>query len=148
MMRIDCKKFSGSSSSVRWSMRFCSSSSAPLEGPSRASPAYLSVWRGWPVCCWMGCTARQFAVLNWLKNMLVISFSIQISKHGSSPTCRNFNLEDALDGVSSQISCEINKSLTERSYPALTPALQATLRGQICSITQKDNPIRTLVGKK
>lgn len=57
----------------------------------------------------------------------------------------NFNLEEALDGVSSQISCEINKSLTERSYPALTPALQATLRGQICSITQKDNPIRTLV---
>lgn len=80
--------------------------------------------------------------------MLVISFSVHFSKHGSSYPYRNFNLEEALDGVSSQISCEINKSLTERSYPALTPALQATLRGQICSITQKDNPIRTLVGKK
>ncbi|XP_051248557.1 T-complex protein 11-like protein 2 [Dicentrarchus labrax] len=57
----------------------------------------------------------------------------------------NFNLEKALEGVSSQICCELNKSLTERSYPALTPELQATLRGQICSITQKDNPIRTLV---
>ncbi|XP_027128187.1 T-complex protein 11-like protein 2 [Larimichthys crocea] len=57
----------------------------------------------------------------------------------------NFNLEEALEGVSAQICCELNKSLTERSYPALSPALQATLRGQICSIVQKDNPIRTLV---
>uniref|UniRef100_A0A3Q3W150 Uncharacterized protein n=1 Tax=Mola mola TaxID=94237 RepID=A0A3Q3W150_MOLML len=57
----------------------------------------------------------------------------------------NFNLKEALESVSSQISCEINKSLTERSYPAITPDLQASLRGQICSLTQKDNPIRTLV---
>lgn len=57
----------------------------------------------------------------------------------------NFNPEEALEGVSAQICCELNKSLTERSYPALTPALQTTLRGQICSITQKDNPVRTLV---
>lgn len=56
-----------------------------------------------------------------------------------------FNLEEALEGVSAQICCELNKSLTERSYPALTPALQGTLKGQICSITQTDNPIRTLV---
>ncbi|XP_041820039.1 T-complex protein 11-like protein 2 [Chelmon rostratus] len=56
-----------------------------------------------------------------------------------------FNLEEALEAISAQICCELNKSLTERNYPALTPALQATLRGQICSITQKDNPIRTLV---
>lgn len=57
----------------------------------------------------------------------------------------NFNLEEALEGVSAQICCELNKSLTERNYPALTPALQATLTGQICNITQEDNPIRTLV---
>lgn len=57
----------------------------------------------------------------------------------------HFNLEEALEGVSAQICCEINKSLTERSYPAMTPALQATLTGQICSITREDNPIRTLV---
>ncbi|XP_047431565.1 T-complex protein 11-like protein 2 [Mugil cephalus] len=57
----------------------------------------------------------------------------------------SFNLEESLEGVSAQICCELNKSLTERDYPALTPALQATLKGQICSITQKDNPIRTLV---
>uniref|UniRef100_A0A4W6E6Y3 T-complex 11, testis-specific-like 2 n=1 Tax=Lates calcarifer TaxID=8187 RepID=A0A4W6E6Y3_LATCA len=34
---------------------------------------------------------------------------------------------------------------TKRNYPALTPALQATLTGQICGITERDNPIRTLV---
>ncbi|KAM4615353.1 T-complex protein 11-like protein 2 isoform 2-T2 [Polymixia lowei] len=56
-----------------------------------------------------------------------------------------FNLEDTLGSVSAQICCELNKSLTERNYPALTPALQATLLGQIRSITQKGNPIRTLV---
>lgn len=61
--------------------------------------------------------------------------------------CRDFNLEKALESVSAQICCDLNKSLTERDYPALTPALQATLTGQICSIAQKDNPIRTLVGK-
>ncbi|XP_034529964.1 T-complex protein 11-like protein 2 isoform X1 [Notolabrus celidotus] len=57
----------------------------------------------------------------------------------------SFKLEEALEGVSAQICCELNKSLTERGYPALTPALQDALKGQICSITQKDNPIRTLV---
>ncbi|XP_068611671.1 T-complex protein 11-like protein 2 [Brachionichthys hirsutus] len=57
----------------------------------------------------------------------------------------NFNLDEALESVSAQICCEINKSLTERSYSSLTPALQASLKGQICSITQKNNPIRTLV---
>ncbi|XP_020509324.2 T-complex protein 11-like protein 2 [Labrus bergylta] len=57
----------------------------------------------------------------------------------------DFKLEEALEGVSAQISCELNKSLTERGYPALTPALQEALKGQICSVTQKDNPIRTLV---
>ncbi|XP_069021003.1 T-complex protein 11-like protein 2 [Embiotoca jacksoni] len=57
----------------------------------------------------------------------------------------DFNLEKSLEGVSAQICCELNKSLTERDYPALSPALQTTLTGQICSITQKDNPIRTLV---
>uniref|UniRef100_A0A3Q0R0R8 T-complex 11, testis-specific-like 2 n=1 Tax=Amphilophus citrinellus TaxID=61819 RepID=A0A3Q0R0R8_AMPCI len=45
---------------------------------------------------------------------------------------RNFHLEP-------------NSLPQDRNYPALTPALQATLTGQICNITQKDNPIRTLV---
>ncbi|XP_056132366.1 T-complex protein 11-like protein 2 isoform X2 [Lampris incognitus] len=60
----------------------------------------------------------------------------------------DFNLEEALEGVSAQICCELNKSLTERNYPGLTPALQATLTGQMCSITQKSNPIRTLVEER
>ncbi|XP_012725205.2 T-complex protein 11-like protein 2 [Fundulus heteroclitus] len=57
----------------------------------------------------------------------------------------DFNLEETLEGVSAQICSELNKSLTERNYPPLSPELQASLRGQICSLTQKDNPIRTLV---
>lgn len=57
----------------------------------------------------------------------------------------NFTLEEALQGVCAQISCELNKSLTERGYSTMTPELQATLTGQICSITLKDNPIRNLV---
>ncbi|XP_072311199.1 T-complex protein 11-like protein 2 [Eucyclogobius newberryi] len=57
----------------------------------------------------------------------------------------DFNLEETLQGVSAQICCELNKSLTERGYSALTPALLETLTGQICCITQNDNPIRTLV---
>ncbi|XP_014844920.1 PREDICTED: T-complex protein 11-like protein 2 isoform X1 [Poecilia mexicana] len=55
------------------------------------------------------------------------------------------NLEETLEGVSAQVCSELNKSLKERSCPALTPDQQATLTGQICSISQKENPIRTLV---
>ncbi|XP_010885697.1 T-complex protein 11-like protein 2 [Esox lucius] len=57
----------------------------------------------------------------------------------------DFNLLEALENVSAQICCELNKSLAERNYPALPPELQATLKGQITSITQENNPIRSLV---
>ncbi|KAJ8007182.1 hypothetical protein DPEC_G00114880 [Dallia pectoralis] len=57
----------------------------------------------------------------------------------------DFNLLEALENVSGQICCELNKSLTERNYPALPPELQATLKGQIISITEENNPIRSLV---
>ncbi|KAM8883642.1 T-complex protein 11-like protein 2 isoform 1-T1 [Synchiropus picturatus] len=57
----------------------------------------------------------------------------------------DYQLDESLKSVAAQICCEINKSLTERSFAPLTPALQATLTGQICSITQPDNPIRMLV---
>ncbi|KAM6987033.1 T-complex protein 11-like protein 2 [Aplochiton taeniatus] len=60
----------------------------------------------------------------------------------------DFNLLDGLEGASAQICCELNKSLTERNYPALPPALQDTLRGQICSIIQERDPIRTLVEER
>ncbi|XP_061125048.1 T-complex protein 11-like protein 2 isoform X1 [Syngnathus typhle] len=62
--------------------------------------------------------------------------------HMHNPT---FNLQEALVGVSAQICSELNKSLAERGYPTLSPALQATLTGQICGIAHKDNPVRTLV---
>uniref|UniRef100_A0A8C6U912 T-complex 11, testis-specific-like 2 n=1 Tax=Neogobius melanostomus TaxID=47308 RepID=A0A8C6U912_9GOBI len=52
----------------------------------------------------------------------------------------NFNLEEALLDISAQICCELNKSLIERGYSAMTPALQATLTGQINSITQRIIP--------
>uniref|UniRef100_A0A673JP86 T-complex protein 11-like protein 2 n=1 Tax=Sinocyclocheilus rhinocerous TaxID=307959 RepID=A0A673JP86_9TELE len=57
----------------------------------------------------------------------------------------NFNLTEALGNVSAQICCEVNKSLAERNLPALPAELQETLKGQICDITQENNPIRTLV---
>ncbi|MFT7798217.1 T-complex protein 11-like protein 2 [Arapaima gigas] len=57
----------------------------------------------------------------------------------------DFNLSEALENVGTQICCELNKSLTERNYPALPPNVQMTLKGQICSIIQENNPIRTLV---
>ncbi|XP_061663556.1 T-complex protein 11-like protein 2 [Syngnathoides biaculeatus] len=57
----------------------------------------------------------------------------------------SFSLQEALVGVGAQVCSELSKSLAERGYPALSPALQATLTGQIRSIAHKDNPIRTLV---
>ncbi|CAL8318792.1 unnamed protein product [Lota lota] len=60
----------------------------------------------------------------------------------------DFDLEEALRGASAQICCELSQSLTERGYPALSPALQATLTGQVCSIIQEENPIRTLVEER
>ncbi|XP_035282972.1 T-complex protein 11-like protein 2 isoform X2 [Anguilla anguilla] len=61
---------------------------------------------------------------------------------------QNFNMPEALEGVSAQICSELNKSLTERDYPALPPELQATLRGQICSVTQEDNPVSSLIEER
>ncbi|NP_998185.1 T-complex protein 11-like protein 2 [Danio rerio] len=56
-----------------------------------------------------------------------------------------FKLNEALGNVSVQICCEVNKSLAERNFPALPDELQATLKGQICDVTQENNPVRTLV---
>ncbi|KAJ8262009.1 hypothetical protein GJAV_G00161050 [Gymnothorax javanicus] len=61
---------------------------------------------------------------------------------------KNFNMPEALESVSVQISSELNKSLMERGYPALSPDLQATVRGQICSINQEDNPVRSLIEER
>ncbi|XP_028810865.1 T-complex protein 11-like protein 2 isoform X1 [Denticeps clupeoides] len=57
----------------------------------------------------------------------------------------HFNLTEALENISAPICCELNKSLTERNYPPLSSDLQLTLKGQICSIAQENNPIRCVV---
>lgn len=144
-MRSVSKRFSGSFSNVRLWMRCCSLSTAQLGGLSRVYHPCLTAWRGWSVCCWMGCTDRQYLCIRLFSD---ISVSNSILNWFFFYTYRDFNLEESLEGISAQICCELNKSLTERSYPALTPALQGTLTGQICNITHKDNPIRTLVGKR
>uniref|UniRef100_A0A665WHL1 T-complex 11, testis-specific-like 2 n=1 Tax=Echeneis naucrates TaxID=173247 RepID=A0A665WHL1_ECHNA len=57
---------------------------------------------------------------------------------------RNFRLEpDTLPQNS--LWKVVRDNLHKAFWDILDPALQATLTGQICSITQKDNPIRTLV---
>ncbi|XP_059894746.1 T-complex protein 11-like protein 2 [Gadus macrocephalus] len=60
----------------------------------------------------------------------------------------DFALEEALRGVSAQLCVELSRSLTERGYPALSPALQATLTGQVLSVVQEGNPIRSLVEER
>lgn len=70
------------------------------------------------------------------------------SKRSCLSAYRDFNLTEALGNISAQICCEVNKSLAERNFPALPAELQETLKGQICDITQENNPIRTLVGKE
>lgn len=100
--------------------------------------------------CAVGWDAQPVSSLLFPCGYHILSASHQIGAQTITPLSfvfRDFNLKEALEGVSTQICCELNKSLTERNYPALTPALQATLTGQICGITERDNPIRTLVGK-
>ena len=65
----------------------------------------------------------------------------------SPPPLRDFDLEEALRGISAQLCGELSRSLTERGYPGLSPALQATLTGQVLSVVQEGNPIRSLVGE-
>ncbi|MBN3303676.1 T11L2 protein, partial [Amia calva] len=58
---------------------------------------------------------------------------------------KTFNKMEALENVTTQICSELNKSLTERNYPALPGDVQVALKGQICSITEENNPITTLI---
>ncbi|XP_067860928.1 T-complex protein 11-like protein 2 isoform X2 [Heptranchias perlo] len=61
---------------------------------------------------------------------------------------KNFNLEETLETISVKVCCEINQSLTERGYPALNNESQANLTGQICSIKQESNSVRTLINNR
>ncbi|MBN3321989.1 T11L2 protein, partial [Atractosteus spatula] len=60
----------------------------------------------------------------------------------------SFNMTEALENVNTQICSELNKSLTERGYPALPAEVQLSLKGQICSITEENNPISSLIDER
>ncbi|KAK1167146.1 T-complex protein 11-like protein 2 [Acipenser oxyrinchus oxyrinchus] len=61
---------------------------------------------------------------------------------------KSFNRTEALENVSAQICTELNKSLTERGYPALPAHVQVALTGQICTIVHKDNSISNLIDER
>ncbi|XP_078409575.1 T-complex protein 11-like protein 2 isoform X1 [Cetorhinus maximus] len=61
---------------------------------------------------------------------------------------KNFNLEETLKTISVKVCSEINQSLTERGYPVLNNENQTNLTGQICSIAEESNPVRTLINNR
>ncbi|NP_001120578.1 T-complex protein 11-like protein 2 [Xenopus tropicalis] len=61
---------------------------------------------------------------------------------------RALNLRETLNALSVKICYEMNKSLTERGLPTLSSEAQTNLQGQICSITEKDHPIYSLIEKR
>ncbi|XP_019370882.1 PREDICTED: T-complex protein 11-like protein 2 [Gavialis gangeticus] len=61
---------------------------------------------------------------------------------------KTFDLKESLNGIGMQICIEVNRSLTERDFPALNTEMQNNLVGQICSITQEGNPISSLIDKR
>ncbi|XP_067913191.1 T-complex protein 11-like protein 1 isoform X2 [Heterodontus francisci] len=60
----------------------------------------------------------------------------------------NYKLEEALLAVSDQIHREVSRSLPEHGYTPLTSEQETILKGQIRSITQRDNVIRQLIGER
>ncbi|XP_075712823.1 T-complex protein 11-like protein 2 [Rhinoderma darwinii] len=61
---------------------------------------------------------------------------------------KKFNLKETLPALSTKISFEMNKSLTERGLPALSTEAESILEGQICSLTEKNHPIYNLIEKR
>lgn len=60
--------------------------------------------------------------------------------------CRTFNLKEVLNSIGVQTCVEVNKTLMERGLPTLNAEAQANLIGQLSSIEEEDNPIRSLIG--
>ncbi|KAG9490572.1 hypothetical protein GDO78_006090 [Eleutherodactylus coqui] len=58
------------------------------------------------------------------------------------------NLKEALTGLSTKISFELNKSLTERGLPELGTEAKSILEGQICSLTEKNHSVCNLIEKR
>ncbi|XP_007892324.1 T-complex protein 11-like protein 1 [Callorhinchus milii] len=61
---------------------------------------------------------------------------------------RTFNLEEALLAISDQVIKEVKRSLSDLQSAPLTNETEFILKGQIRSIAQTDNPIRTLLGNR
>ncbi|XP_042190716.1 T-complex protein 11-like protein 2 isoform X1 [Callorhinchus milii] len=61
---------------------------------------------------------------------------------------KTFNMEETLMNISVKVCSEINTSLTERGYPALSADSQINLTGQICSINQENNSVRNLINNR
>ncbi|XP_004623987.1 T-complex protein 11-like protein 2 isoform X2 [Octodon degus] len=59
-----------------------------------------------------------------------------------------FDLQEALSSIGGQTCAEVNKALAERSFPALGAEAQANLVGQLASLRDENNPIRSLVDKR
>ncbi|KAL8222020.1 UNVERIFIED_CONTAM: hypothetical protein K2H54_074803 [Gekko kuhli] len=61
---------------------------------------------------------------------------------------KTFDLKEALTAIGLKTCCEINQSLTERSFPPLNKEVHENLVGQICNVIEEDNPIRSLIDKR
>ncbi|XP_048356516.1 T-complex protein 11-like protein 2 [Sphaerodactylus townsendi] len=61
---------------------------------------------------------------------------------------KTFDLKEALAAIGLQTCSEINQSLTERGFPPLNKEVHSNLVGQICNITEEDNPISSLIDKR
>ncbi|XP_062928575.1 T-complex protein 11-like protein 2 [Mobula hypostoma] len=61
---------------------------------------------------------------------------------------RNFDLEETLKTISARVCCEVNQALVEHGYPDLNNESQANLTGQISSIEEERNPVRTLINNR
>jgi len=66
-----------------------------------------------------------------------------ISLHCSVFICSK--LSEAVAGVAEQVNKEVNKSLSERGFPAMRPEQQLLLKGQITATVDKDNAVYKLM---
>ncbi|XP_062997565.1 T-complex protein 11 homolog [Elgaria multicarinata webbii] len=57
-------------------------------------------------------------------------------------------LEDALLDISSQIHQEVNRTLLQLGYPALSTDKATSLKGQLGSLADKDNAVRILIEQR
>lgn len=56
-------------------------------------------------------------------------------------------LEDVLLDISNQIHQEVNRILLQLGYPILSSEKAASLKGQLRSLADKNNAVRTIIGE-